>query len=180
MAALEGAPGAGQTEHIDQMKEAIATLLAQVHCLATKTLGEPVLAQIVPGKFGDGFRPLIETITIFVQTISSSVDTLGRSSSGMMPVSHQMASSPSIRFSCTRTNDADHRDYDIEHYARQPTGPSSSASLPHSRWLTMTRCLQTPIKGRFHARHCHASHRTRTETRDDYPQPDKRVPHSNE
>ena len=91
--AVEQASGADKTEHMDQMKEAIATLLAQVHCLAAKTLGEPVLAKTVPGKFGSGFRPLIETITSFVQTISSSVETLGRSSSGMMTVSNQMASS---------------------------------------------------------------------------------------
>ncbi len=93
ISAVEERAGADKTEHIDQMKAAIATLLAQVHCLAAKTLGEPVLAEVVPGKFGDGFRPLIQTLTGFVKTISDSLETLGGAASGMTSVSNRMAGS---------------------------------------------------------------------------------------
>ena len=67
LGAVEAAPGADRTEHLDQIKLAVTTLLEQAAALAGDRLHDAVLEKKInaAGRLGEAFSNLRTTLTTF-------------------------------------------------------------------------------------------------------------------
>jgi len=74
VSAIQTDPGADRTEHIDQAKQALATLIAQADALAGDRLHDPVLQLFIPsaGRVGKSFARLHE----FLAKVAEQADVL--------------------------------------------------------------------------------------------------------
>jgi methyl-accepting chemotaxis protein len=63
---VEVAPGADKTEHVSQMKDAIATVLAQAECLADDHLDEEILnrSMVAAGRLGESFLRIRDRLQV--------------------------------------------------------------------------------------------------------------------
>ena len=89
---IESSPGADKTEHFDQVKDALATLLAQAQAMSEKQLNNEVLESCVPGRLGEAFQAMVQTLKQFVSLAGQSSQTLAGASEEFTAVSQQMKS----------------------------------------------------------------------------------------
>jgi methyl-accepting chemotaxis protein len=73
LSAVEAAPGADKTEHLDQIKAAVATLLEQASALSGDRLHDAVLEEKVnaTGRLGEAFASLRTTLSAFATRIDA-------------------------------------------------------------------------------------------------------------
>ncbi len=73
MSAVESAPGADRTEHLDQIKAAVVTLLEQASALAEDRLHDPVLEKKInaAGRLGEAFSSLRTTLGTFATRVDA-------------------------------------------------------------------------------------------------------------
>ena len=90
VSSIEAAPGADKTEHFDQMKQALAVVLAQAQAITDKRLDDDVLQKQVPGRLGAAFHAMTENLKEFVRLAAQSSQTLAASSEEFTAVSRQM------------------------------------------------------------------------------------------
>jgi methyl-accepting chemotaxis protein len=89
---IQSAPGADKTEHFDQVKEALAVLLAQAQAITEKRLDDGVFETHVEGRLGEAFRAMVENLREFVHLAGQSSQTLASASEEFTAVSQQMKS----------------------------------------------------------------------------------------
>jgi methyl-accepting chemotaxis protein len=89
---IRSAPGADKTEHYDQVKEALAVLLAQAQAITEKTLDDEAFRTQVQGRLGEAFQAMVENLGEFVSLASESSQTLSSASEEFTAVSQQMKS----------------------------------------------------------------------------------------
>jgi len=92
VASIQVAAGADRTEHFDQVKDALATLLAQAQAVTEKRLDDESLQVEVPGRLGEAFQAMIRNLQEFVRLAAESSHTLASSSEEFTAVSRQMSS----------------------------------------------------------------------------------------
>ena len=73
LGAVEAAPGADKTEHLDQIKAAVSTLLEQASALAGDRLHDPVLEKKISaaGRLGEAFSNLRATLASFATRVDA-------------------------------------------------------------------------------------------------------------
>ncbi len=63
--------GADRTEHVDQVKQGVTTLLKQAELLANRNFSDPTLQARVPGKLGTAFGRLLEDVSDFYGQVTA-------------------------------------------------------------------------------------------------------------
>ena len=89
---IQHGPGADKTEHFDQIKQALATLLAQAEAVTEKRLDDVVLETPVQGRLGEAFRAMVKNLREFVGLAGESSQALASASEEFTAVSQQMKS----------------------------------------------------------------------------------------
>jgi methyl-accepting chemotaxis protein len=88
---VEAARGADRTEHLDQVKDQVATLLRQAHAIAEKRLSDESLAQSVTGQLGSAFSAMVANLRDFVDAVGRNAQALASASEELTAVSQQMS-----------------------------------------------------------------------------------------
>ena len=89
---IQSGAGTDRTEHFDQVKDQLATLLAQAQAITEKRLDDDVLQTAVKGQLGEAFHTMVETLREFVSLAGQSSQTLAGASEEFTAVSQQMKS----------------------------------------------------------------------------------------
>ncbi len=83
--------GADRTEHLDQVKQSVATLLAQAKALAEKNLADPVLKERVQGALGEAFSSMVANLMQFLGSVAEQAKALSKASEDLRGLSQQMS-----------------------------------------------------------------------------------------
>jgi methyl-accepting chemotaxis protein len=89
--AIQTDHGADRTEHLDQIKRQVATLLNQAQAIADNRLTDPVLETQVPGRLGDAFSRVVMNLTQVTEQLKGIAQSVASSSEELASVSQQMA-----------------------------------------------------------------------------------------
>jgi len=91
LAEVESDTQSDKTEHIDQIKQMLATLINQAQAIAAKRLDDPILQHRVPGKLGDAFSGTFQNFQSFVEAAGQSSQQLATASEELSANSQQMS-----------------------------------------------------------------------------------------
>lgn len=89
--AIEHSVATDKTEHLDQVKEAVATLLSQAEAIAEKRLSDQVLDQVVQGKLGQAFAAILGNFREFVDQVRANAQAVASAAEELSAVSQQMS-----------------------------------------------------------------------------------------
>ncbi len=87
---IEADQGADRTEHMQQIKVGIATLLQQATAIAEGKLNDQVLEKTIDGKLGEAFGHIANSITTFLKQIRESSQALSNSATQLDSVSGEI------------------------------------------------------------------------------------------
>ncbi len=85
-------PGKDKTEHLEQFKKALATLLLQAKAISEGKLGDKVLEEQVAGRMGEAFSGMVRNLKQFVTKVSGSSESLASSASRLTDLNGKMKS----------------------------------------------------------------------------------------